>query len=65
MATNYKLTPREITLEKVDKIAQKTNKSTHEIEEVVRWITFVETTGVVSKQNLIDFYSIIYKFTNQ
>jgi hypothetical protein len=65
MANNYKLTPREITLEKVDKIAQKTKKSTQEIEEVIRWITFVETTGVVSKQNLIDFYSIIYKFTNQ
>jgi hypothetical protein len=65
MATNYKLTPREISFEKVDKIAQKTNKSTQEIEEVIRWITFVETTGVVSKQNLIDFYSIIYKFTNQ
>jgi hypothetical protein len=64
MTTNYKIPHKEIVLENVERIAQKTNKKQNDIENIIYQITDIEASEQITKQSLMEFYTRVYKFIN-
>jgi hypothetical protein len=64
MSTNYRFVPKDITLENVEKIAQKTDKKPEEIEGILLIINHIEESEAIYKKTLIDFYRKVYRFMN-
>jgi hypothetical protein len=64
MTTNYKIPHKDIVLENVEKIAQKTNKKQKDIENIIDQITDIEASEQITKQNLMEFYTRVHKFIN-
>jgi hypothetical protein len=64
MFTNYRFAPKDITLENVERIAQKTDKKSEDIESILLTISHIEESEAIYKKTLIDFYRKVYRFMN-
>lgn len=64
LSTNYRFAPKDITLENVEKVAQKTDKKSEDIESILLIISHIEESEAIYKKTLIDFYQKVYRFVN-
>ena len=64
LSTNYRFSPKDITLENVEKIAQKTDRKSADIEGIILIINYIEESEAIHKKTLIDFYGKVYRFIN-
>jgi hypothetical protein len=64
LSTNYRFAPKDITLENIEKIAQKTDRKQDDIEDILLIISHIEESEAIYKKTLMDFYKKVYRFIN-
>lgn len=62
LLANYRIYPKDITMENVDKIAQKTLRTQDEIAQIINYITSIEQSESITKSTLIEFYQQVFLF---
>ena len=64
LSTNYRFSPKDITLENIEKIAQKTDRKSSDIEGIILIINYIEESEAIHKKTLMNFYGKVYRFIN-
>jgi hypothetical protein len=65
LAVNYRIPYQEITLEKAEKIAQKTGKNQADIEAILSLINEIELADKIKPKALSSLYTKVYSIVNQ